>query len=101
MVKDIQTIHEDITHRTEKLVEEQNDHNSTANLLIDTVYAISRQVIDAGAVLIDEAGLVSLDKMGILFSSLRDNNAKIMRCNKECDIQFLDFLSLSSRLDMK
>ena len=28
--------------------------------------------------LIDEAGLISLDKMGILFSSLRDNNPKII-----------------------
>lgn len=37
-----------------------------------------QKIIQAGAILIDEAGLISLDKMGTLFSSLRDNNAKII-----------------------
>ena len=35
-------------------------------------------IVEVGAVIVDEAGLVSLDRMGILFSSLRDNNGKII-----------------------
>ena len=52
----------------------------TALLIICTDYIGKdlQKVIQTGAVLIDEAGLISLDKMGILFSSLRDNNPKII-----------------------
>src|SRR5207248_6695476 len=52
--------------------------NARIILCTDYIAKDLQNVIEAGAVLIDEAGLVSLDKMGTLFSSLRDNNAKII-----------------------
>ncbi len=52
--------------------------NARIILCTDYIAKDLQKVIQAGAVLIDEAGLVSLDKMGTLFSSLRDNNAKII-----------------------
>ena len=52
--------------------------NARIILCTDYIAKDLQKIIQAGAVLIDEAGLVSLDKMGTLFASLRDNNAKIM-----------------------
>jgi GTPase SAR1 family protein len=52
--------------------------NARIILCTDYIAKDLQKVIQAGAVLIDEAGLISLDKMGTLFSSLRDNNAKII-----------------------
>jgi superfamily I DNA and/or RNA helicase len=52
--------------------------NARIILCTDYIAKDLQKAIEAGAVLIDEAGLLSLDKMGTLFSSLRDNNAKIM-----------------------
>jgi len=52
--------------------------NARIILCTDYIAKDLQKVIQAGAVLIDEAGLVSLNKMGTLFSSLRDNNAKII-----------------------
>jgi ATP-dependent RNA/DNA helicase IGHMBP2 len=52
--------------------------NARIILCTDYIAKDLQKVIQAGAVLIDEAGLVSLDNMGTLFASLRDNNAKIM-----------------------
>jgi ATP-dependent RNA/DNA helicase IGHMBP2 len=56
------------------------DYLRNARIILCTDYIAKdlQKVIQAGAVLIDEAGLISLDKMGTLFSSLRDNNAKII-----------------------
>jgi superfamily I DNA and/or RNA helicase len=52
--------------------------NARIVLCTDYIAKDLQRVIQAGAVLIDEAGLIGLDKMGTLFSSLRDNNAKII-----------------------
>jgi AAA domain len=52
--------------------------NARIILCTDYIAKDLQKVIQAGAVLIDEAGLISIDKMGTLFSSLRDNNAKII-----------------------
>jgi ATP-dependent RNA/DNA helicase IGHMBP2 len=52
--------------------------NARIVLCTDYIAKDLQKVIQAGAVLIDEAGLISLDKMGTLFSSLRDNNAKVI-----------------------
>jgi hypothetical protein len=56
------------------------DYLQNARIILCTDYIAKdlQKVIQPGAVLIDEAGLISLDKMGTLFSSLRDNNAKII-----------------------
>ena len=56
------------------------DYLQNARIILCTDYIAKdlQKVIQAGAVLIDEAGLISLDKMGTLFSSLRDNNTKII-----------------------
>jgi hypothetical protein len=46
-----------------------------------TEYSIAKDlknIIHAGAILIDEASLVTLDKMGTIFSSLSDNNGKVI-----------------------
>ena len=52
--------------------------NARIILCTDYIAKDLQKIIQAGAILIDEAGLISLDKMGTLFSSLRDNNAKII-----------------------
>ena len=51
--------------------------NARIILCTDYIAKDLKNIIQAGAVLIDEAGLVSLDKMGTIFSSLRDNNGKV------------------------
>jgi superfamily I DNA and/or RNA helicase len=52
--------------------------NARIILCTDYIAKDLKNIIHAGAVLIDEAGLVSLDKMGTIFSSLRDNNGKVI-----------------------
>ena len=56
------------------------DLMQNARIILCTAYIAKdlKNIIQAGAVLIDEAGLVSLDKMGTIFSSLRDNNGKVI-----------------------
>jgi AAA domain len=56
------------------------DMMQNARIILYTDYIVKdlKNIIQAGAVLIDEAGLVSLDKMGTIFSSLRDNNGKVI-----------------------
>jgi ATP-dependent RNA/DNA helicase IGHMBP2 len=51
-----------------------------ARIILTTDYSAKDlgKIIEVGAVIVDEAGLVSLDRMGMLFSSLRDNNGKII-----------------------
>jgi AAA domain len=52
--------------------------NARIILCTDYIAKDLKNIIQTGAVLIDEAGLVSLDKMGTIFSSLRDNNGKVI-----------------------
>ena len=52
--------------------------NARIILCIDYIAKDLKNILQAGAVLIDEAGLVSLDKMGTIFSSWRDNNGKMI-----------------------
>lgn len=52
--------------------------NARIILCTDYIAKDLKNIIQAGAVLIDEAGLVSLDKMGTIFASLRDNNGKVI-----------------------
>jgi len=52
--------------------------NARIILCTDYIAKDLKNIIQAGAVLIDEAGLISLDKMGTIFSSLRDNNGKVI-----------------------
>jgi superfamily I DNA and/or RNA helicase len=52
--------------------------NARIILCTDYIAKDLKNIILTGAVLIDEAGLVSLDKMGTIFSSLRDNNRKVI-----------------------
>ena len=52
--------------------------NARIILCTDYIAKDLKNIIQAGAVLIDEAGLVSLDKMGTIFSSMRDNNGKVI-----------------------
>ena len=56
------------------------DYLQNARIILCTDYSAKDlgNVIQAGAVLIDEAGLVRLDRMGMLFSAVRDNNGKIV-----------------------
>ena len=56
------------------------DYIHNARIILTTDYSAKDlgNVVQAGAVLIDEAGLVRLDRMGMLFSSVRDNNGKII-----------------------
>jgi uncharacterized protein len=56
------------------------DYIHNARIILTTDYSAKDlgNVVQAGAVLIDEAGLVRLDRMGMLFSSVRDNNGKIV-----------------------
>jgi Ni2+-binding GTPase involved in maturation of urease and hydrogenase len=56
------------------------DYLQNARIILCTDYSAKDlgNIIQAGAVLIDEAGLVRLDRMGMLFSSIRDNNGKII-----------------------
>ncbi len=51
-----------------------------ARIILTTDYSAKDlgNIVQAGAVLIDEAGLVRLERMGMLFSSVRDNNGKIV-----------------------
>lgn len=51
-----------------------------AKIILCTDYSIKDlvKVVNAGAVIVDEAGLVAIDRMAMLFSSLRHNNAKIL-----------------------
>jgi superfamily I DNA and/or RNA helicase len=51
-----------------------------ARIILTTDYSAKDlgNIIEVGAVIVDEAGLVGLDRMGMLFSSLRDNNGKII-----------------------
>jgi superfamily I DNA and/or RNA helicase len=52
----------------------------SAKIILSTDYGAKDlgNIIKVGAVIVDEAGLVGLDRMGILFSSLRENNGKII-----------------------
>jgi superfamily I DNA and/or RNA helicase len=52
--------------------------NARIILCTDYIAKDLKNLLQTGAVLIDEAGLVSLDKMGTVFSSLRDNNGKVI-----------------------
>jgi superfamily I DNA and/or RNA helicase len=56
------------------------DYMQNARIILCTDYAAKDlgNIIQAGAVLIDEAGLVRLDRMGMFFSSVRRNNGKIV-----------------------
>ena len=56
------------------------DYFQNARLILTTDYSAKDlgKLLKVGAVVVDEAGLVSLDRMGMLFSSLRDNNGKII-----------------------
>jgi len=56
------------------------DYLQNARIILCTDYSAKDlgNIVQAGAVLIDEAGLVRLDRMGMLFSSVRDNNGKII-----------------------
>jgi superfamily I DNA and/or RNA helicase len=51
-----------------------------AKIILSTDYSAKDlgNIIKVGAVIVDEAGLVGLDRMGMLFSSLRENNGKII-----------------------
>lgn len=51
-----------------------------ARIILTTDYSAKDlgNILEVGAVIVDEAGLVGLDRMGMLFSSLRDNNGKII-----------------------
>ncbi|HEX6671810.1 MAG TPA: AAA domain-containing protein [Nitrososphaeraceae archaeon] len=52
----------------------------SAKIILSTDYSAKDlgNIIKVGAVIVDEAGLVGLDRMGMLFSSLRENNGKII-----------------------
>ena len=56
------------------------DFFQSARIILSTDYSAKDlgNIIKVGAVIVDEAGLVGLDRMGMLFSSLRDNNGKII-----------------------
>jgi uncharacterized protein len=56
------------------------DYMQNARIILTTDYSAKDlgNIVQAGAVLIDEAGLVRLERMGMLFSSVRDNNGKIV-----------------------
>jgi AAA domain len=56
------------------------DFFQNARIILTTDYSAKDlgNIIEVGAVIVDEAGLVGLDRMGMLFSSLRDNNGKII-----------------------
>ena len=56
------------------------DFFQNARIILTTDYSAKDlgNIIKVGAVIVDEAGLVGLDRMGMLFSSLRDNNGKII-----------------------
>jgi hypothetical protein len=51
-----------------------------AKIIFCTDYSVKDlvKVINAGAVIVDEAGLIAIDRMAMLFSSLRHNNGKIL-----------------------
>jgi hypothetical protein len=52
----------------------------SAKIILSTDYSAKDlgNIIKVGAVIVDEAGLVGFDRMGMLFSSLRENNGKII-----------------------
>jgi superfamily I DNA and/or RNA helicase len=56
------------------------DYFQNARFILTTDYSAKDlgKIVEVGAVIVDEAGLVNLDRMGMLFSSLRDNNGKII-----------------------
>jgi superfamily I DNA and/or RNA helicase len=56
------------------------DFFQNARIILTTDYSAKDlgNIIEVGAVIVDEAGLVGLDRMGMLFSSLRDNNGKVI-----------------------
>src|SRR5215208_5002683 len=56
------------------------DFFQNARIILSTDYSAKDlgNIIKVGVVIVDEAGLVGLDRMGMLFSSLRDNNGKII-----------------------
>ena len=56
------------------------DYFQNARLILTTDYSAKDlgKLLKVGAVIVDEAGLVNLDRMGMLFSSLRDKNGKII-----------------------
>ncbi len=56
------------------------DYMQNARIILTTDYSAKDlgNIVQAGAVLIDEAGLVRLERMGMLFSSVRDNNGKMV-----------------------
>ena len=56
------------------------DFFQSARIILSTDYSAKDlgNIVKVGAVIVDEAGLVGLDRMGMLFSSLRDNNGKII-----------------------
>jgi AAA domain len=51
-----------------------------AKIVLCTDYSAKdlARVINAGAVIVDEAGLVAIDRMAMLFSSLRENDGKLL-----------------------
>ena len=63
-----------------KKVSIAKDLFQNSKIILTTDYSAKDlgNIIEVGAVIVDEAGLVSLDRMGILFSSLRDNDGKII-----------------------
>jgi hypothetical protein len=52
--------------------------NARIILCTDYIAKDLQNVIEAGAIIVDEAGLVSLDKNGTAFSPLRNNNGKVV-----------------------
>jgi AAA domain len=56
------------------------DYMQNARIILTTDYSAKDlgNIVQAGAVLIDEAGLVRLERMGMIFSSVRENNGKIV-----------------------
>jgi superfamily I DNA and/or RNA helicase len=56
------------------------DLMQNARMILCTTYIAKdlKNIVKAGAVLIDEAGLVGLDEMGTIFSSVRENNGKVI-----------------------
>lgn len=56
------------------------DLMQNARIILYTAYIAKdlKNIVRAGAVLIDDAGLVGLDEMGTIFSSIRENNGKVI-----------------------
>lgn len=51
-----------------------------AKIILCTDYSVKDlvKIVKAGAIIVDEAGLVAIDRMAMLFSSLRENDGKLL-----------------------